>query len=296
MPSLDRIESLIAQGNLKEALASLSELVAKSDELTRHRNATITLSARYHQLQRRRISGLISSGEAQITENQVRYNTLELIDVFRKEVGEPENNTSPNTDTNTDTNPNTDPPTENEGKLRILFLAANPVDQARTFVEFEFESIQKMFLREGFKNRLEIIPIMDTNPDNFITYILHYRPNIVHFSGHGSEEGLVLTDDKSKKGIPIPKERLADVFKLFKEVVGCVVLNACFSLPQAESIKEYISYVIGTDSKLTAGIATKFSSKFYEALGNGETIEFAFEFARVGVGLTDSRIENIKML
>ena len=286
MNSFDDIVQSITRGNLKEALAGLSEKVATNENLSNHRNAIITLSARYHQLQRRRISGLISSGEAQITENQIRFNTLELIDMLKRDSPSPTtNNTTQGDENNSGEKENNDTLAFDRGKkIRVLFVAAEPANLKRSYTAYEFSEIHSMLLREGFSNRLEIIQIPDTSPKKLTTYLLEYQPNIVHFSGHGDKEGIYLSDDNRQK-VLVSKEKLGEVFDLFKDVVGCVFLNACYSAPQTSRIKESISYVIGTSHLLKAKVALEFSSKFYEALGKGKDIAFAFEFAKVSVSL-----------
>ncbi len=73
---------------------------------------------------------------------------------------------------------------------------------------------------------------------------------------------------------------IADLFKLFKNQVECVVLNACYSQVQAAEINQHINYVIGTKKEIRDDAAIFFSTGFYEALGDGETIERAYEFGR----------------
>ncbi len=72
---------------------------------------------------------------------------------------------------------------------------------------------------------------------------------------------------------------LAGLFELFAEKIKCVVLNACYSEVQAEAIAEHIDYVVGMRKGIKDTAAIEFAVAFYDALGAGESIEFAHKLA-----------------
>lgn len=53
-------------------------------------------------------------------------------------------------------------------------------------------------------------------------------------------------------------------------------MNACYSQVQAEAISQYIKNVIGMNQTIGDKAAIAFTVAFYDALGAGETVEFAF--------------------
>ena len=69
-------------------------------------------------------------------------------------------------------------------------------------------------------------------------------------------------------------------FELFAANLECVVLNACYSEAQAEAIANHIPYVVGMKRKIGDTAAIEFATAFYDALGAGESFEFAFKLAR----------------
>jgi hypothetical protein len=108
---------------------------------------------------------------------------------------------------------------------------------------------------------------------------LDLRPHIVHFAGHGQgKHGLVFEDEA---GLPklISGEALAELFRLFADRLRCVLLNGCYAEHQARPIAQHIHRVIGTSGKLSDDAATVFSAGFYDALGAGHDIDFAYEYA-----------------
>jgi hypothetical protein len=109
--------------------------------------------------------------------------------------------------------------------------------------------------------------------------MLDYRPDIVHFCGHGLwEEGVVVEDEGGQVKL-VEADALAGFFELFSDKVECVVLNACYSEVQAEAIARHIPYVIGMKNAISDAAAIEFAVAFYDALGAGRTIEFAYNLA-----------------
>jgi hypothetical protein len=103
------------------------------------------------------------------------------------------------------------------------------------------------------------------------------KPQVVHFSGHGAgQDGLFFQDEAGHSRL-VGTTALADLFRLFAGQVGCVVLNACSSKPQAEAIAAHIDYVIGTSHSIGDRAAMKFAVGFYRVIAAGKPVDFAFE-------------------
>ena len=64
-----------------------------------------------------------------------------------------------------------------------------------------------------------------------------------------------------------------------------MVLNACYSEPQAKAISRYIKYVIGMKQTIGDQAAIAFAVGFYQALGAGRRIEEAYELGCVQIRL-----------
>ncbi len=68
------------------------------------------------------------------------------------------------------------------------------------------------------------------------------------------------------------------MFKLFAvKGVECVVLNACYSEVQTLAISQYIKYVVGMNTAIGDKAAINFAVAFYDALGAGEDVQFAYD-------------------
>ena len=118
--------------------------------------------------------------------------------------------------------------------------------------------------------------------------MLDINPEIVHFSGHGTSEGALCFENKLGETHPVHPEALASLFEQFSSNVKCVILNACYSVVQAEAIARHIPFVIGMSQAIGDKAAIAFSIGFYQALGAGRSIEEAYK-----LGCVQIRLENI---
>ncbi|NJN56980.1 MAG: CHAT domain-containing protein [Leptolyngbyaceae cyanobacterium SL_5_9] len=157
----------------------------------------------------------------------------------------------------------------------ILLLAANPKGTQSLRLQEEEREIRERLRLAGYGK----VPINSTGaarPRDIQQAMLDFKPQIVHFSGHGvGQEGLAFEDVTGREKL-VSSEALANLFKLFSEFVKCVVLNACYSKFQAEAIAQHIDYVIGMSQSIGDRAAIEFTVGFYTALGAGESIEFAY--------------------
>lgn len=88
--------------------------------------------------------------------------------------------------------------------------------------------------------------------------------------------GLVFEDETGNAKF-VDGAALAGLFELFAEQVECVVLNGCYSEVQATAIAQHIPYVIGMSQAIGDKAAIEFAVGFYDALGAGRPIEFAYK-------------------
>ena len=174
-------------------------------------------------------------------------------------------------------NANTSSIIESSQKKRILILASNPRDTSRLRLDAEVREIKDGLQRSRNRDKFTLTQVWAVRANDLRRAMLSFDPQIVHFSGHGSADiGLVL---ENEFGDPqaIRAKALASLFKLFANRVECVVLNACYSEAQAEAIAQHIDYVIGISPEMGDGAAIEFTVSFYDALGAGQSIEFAYK-------------------
>jgi len=165
-------------------------------------------------------------------------------------------------------------------KVKVLLLSASPKNLSGINSEEEFRVIQEVLPNEKFA----VDYPGNVRVSNLHKVFFESQPQIVHFSGHGDPEGLVLEDDSGKPQV-VPRKHLADLFKEFNNIIQVVCLSACFSEEQATAIYEHIDCVVGMKDEFTGSAAVKFARGFYRALGHGEPYTRAFRFGVNAIGL-----------
>lgn len=161
----------------------------------------------------------------------------------------------------------------------ILVLAANPKDTPPLRLDQEVREISNGLERAQKRDEFTLIQKWAARPVDVRRAMLDYKPNIVHFCGHGSgEEGIAFEDENGQAKL-VSTDAIAGFFELFADRVECVVLNACYSEVQASAIATHIPYVIGIQGAIGDVAAIEFAVAFYDALGAGESVEFAYKLA-----------------
>jgi hypothetical protein len=167
---------------------------------------------------------------------------------------------------------------------KILILAANSTDTGKLRLDEEVREIQAAHRKARNREEIEITSEWAVTIDD-LRSALYHKPNIIHFSGHGAgDDGLVLENQHGQKQL-VSSESLAGLFKLFKDDVECVVLNACYSKVQAEAIYEHIDCVVGMNYTIGDKAAIEFATGFYDALTNGRNYQDSFEFGKNAIDL-----------
>lgn len=158
----------------------------------------------------------------------------------------------------------------------ILILAANPKGTVPLRLDEEVREIKAGLQRSRHRDRFVVKYESAARPRDVRRAMLDYKPQVVHFCGHGEgQKGLVLEDETGKAKL-VSTEALANLFELFSDQVECVLLNACYSEVQARAIARHIDSVIGMNQPIGDRAAIEFAVSFYDALGAGESVEFAF--------------------
>jgi len=173
-------------------------------------------------------------------------------------------------------------------KKRILLLTANPKGTRPLRLQEEEKKIKEGLRLAGY-GKVPLSSVEAVRPGDIQQAMLDFKPQIVHFSGHGAgEKGLVFEDEIGNVKM-VDGQALADLFSLFEDKVECVLLNACYSDVQAQAITHHIDYVIGTQREIGDKAAIDFAVGFYRALGAGETYDFSFRMGCNAIRLEGSQ-------
>ncbi|BAZ67297.1 MAG: caspase family protein [Pelatocladus maniniholoensis HA4357-MV3] len=160
--------------------------------------------------------------------------------------------------------------------INILILAANPKNTSRLDLEKEVREVSEILRNSREDIDFEIQERWAVRFRDLRQALLEIEPHVVHFSGHGSTDGIFLEDEEGNAYL-VSQEALVGLFELFKNKIVCVFLNACYTGIQSEAINKYVSYVVGMSQVIGDRAAIVFSVAFYEALTNGRSLEFAYK-------------------
>ncbi len=173
---------------------------------------------------------------------------------------------------------------------KILILAAIPHGLR---LDKEIREIEEAIRRATNRDLFEIRIRTAVRPPDIRRAIAEEQPQIVHFCGHGLENGSLLLEDDGGNNKPVPPEGLAALFKLHADYVNCVLLNACYSERIAIAISQYINYAIGMNQPIEDKAAIAFAQGFYDGLGyKNSGVQYLFQRA-FDEGMVAIEMENL---
>jgi CHAT domain len=182
--------------------------------------------------------------------------------------------------------------------LKILVLTAIPHGLR---LDKEIREIEEAIRRATSRDFFEIKTRSAVRPQDIRRAIAEERPKIVHFCGHGLEDGSLVLEDDGGKSKPISPQALATLFKLHTDYVNCVLLNACHSAKPANAISQHINYTIGMNQEIGDKAAIVFAQGFYDGLGyknldNPDVFQRAFDEGLVAIEMEDFSQGSIPVL
>lgn len=173
-------------------------------------------------------------------------------------------------------------------KIKVLFVAANPFGTEPLALDEEIRSITQKIRAAEHRDAIEVKQIWATRPDDLLQALLEHKPHVVHFSGHGSADAEIILLDNDGNAKPIAPETLAAIFGVLKDNIQVVVLNACYSLAQAQAIIQHIPCSVGMNQSIGDEAARVFAASFYQAIAFGRSVKDAFD-----LGLASLRLQGI---
>ena len=162
-------------------------------------------------------------------------------------------------------------------KITVLFLAANPTDTPALRLDEEARMIFEKIRQSEFRDSVEFESRWATRAADILQAINETNPTIVHFSGHGTDNGelVLLNPDGTHK--LVSKEAIS--MSTASDVIKLVVFNACFSEAQAENVVTYVDSAIGMGTSISDEAACVFAAQLYSSIGFGNSLTTSFNQA-----------------
>ena len=116
-------------------------------------------------------------------------------------------------------------------KKKILVLLCNPEGTKSIGVLEETGLLQQAIEQSQYWERFDVILKPAMRFSHLGQDILKEQPRIIHFCGHGTNEGLILHHKNGTEEL-VKNKDLANLLSRFNDCIECVFLNACNSEPQ----------------------------------------------------------------
>jgi hypothetical protein len=177
-------------------------------------------------------------------------------------------------------------------KVKVLFFAADPLSrppdgrEPRLLLDEDVREIRVKVRAAEHRDALDFDYRLATRPDDLLQGLNETRPQLVHFSGHGGSQGLMLMDPHGQHAHCVDAVALSQLFRAFRGDIRLVVLNACLSLRQAEAIADVVGCAIGTPGAISDAAAITFGAAFYRAVAFGHSVKAAFDQACTALALS----------
>jgi CHAT domain-containing protein len=180
-------------------------------------------------------------------------------------------------------------------KLRVLYLLANPASQLALRTDAEFRHVQEEVRGSKYRDKIDLIinPAADTR--SMLRGINDYRPQVVHFSGHGGGKSIWLDDGKvnSSVGNAMKFDLLAETLAATDSPPKLLVLNACDTLTGAEELLKAVEVVIAMSASISDLGAATFATQFYAAIASAQSTAVALRQGKIamrGASLSDAHL------
>lgn len=268
----DFAKSLVIVGKLKEVCQHLTEYV---DGIDKYLEEDLLIQAGIlNQHQQEYTNKQITKEHYDIALSRVRYAISQILDRLPEQGNAVADAVNSSVDKITN----------------ILFLSANPKNTSQLRLGEELRKIKDSLAASTYRHKFSLTSETAVRVPTITKALQSLRPEIVHFAGHGVGENGIIVENDLGNIVKFPTTGLDLLFKRFAEHLQCVVLNACYSKEQAEVISKHGIYVVGMNKAIGDKAALDFSVGFYQSLGEGNSIEFAFDMAMVNnsVNLKDA--------
>ena len=158
-------------------------------------------------------------------------------------------------------------------KLRVLILGASSEGDLR--VGREQKRIRAAVESALHRDQIELDVRPAATTADLLDGITRFRPHVVHFSGHSTDDLIVLEDDEDAphEGVVVTARAFAKAIQATDDPPLLVLLNSCKSASQIDDlVAQVVPFAIGMADSIDDGDAINYAAQFYAAIANGQSI------------------------
>ncbi len=157
---------------------------------------------------------------------------------------------------------------------KVLFLYSSPDDFVRLRLDKEHRALEGV-LADLHVESSSIRQLHATTLADVLRVIQEEKFDVVHFSGHGSEDGIYLESDKGP-GVLVSAELVVKVLTQSVHPIRAAVFMSCFSAEQGKSLLRIASHLVTVVGEADDAASICFSSAFYRNFFRTGSIESSF--------------------
>lgn len=158
--------------------------------------------------------------------------------------------------------------------MRVLYVACNPDEASELAIEREITELQRSALAGGTTSDVSFLFMPDVSVERLPLELSRYRPDIVHFSAHGTKSGLEFSE-QSGENVKLTAKALKQFFN-YEKPPRLVYFNACDSANLARDVLGPVQMAIGTTAPITNKASRESAVLFYDRLLMGMSVHDAF--------------------
>jgi CHAT domain len=168
--------------------------------------------------------------------------------------------------------------------LNVLYLTAD-TGRSRLRVDAEISRVKEAIRGSEYRDNITIDYAPAARLKSLQDGLNDHRPQIIHFSGHGSAGGIAMDNGK----IANPASESLSFSLLAKALAATdtpptvVVLNSCNSSGARNALVKQGLIVVSMKTSISDLAAITFAPRFYAAIASGQSINAAFGQGKVAV-------------
>lgn len=165
--------------------------------------------------------------------------------------------------------------------MKLLYIAGNRPPPANLDLETEITELQRSATTAaGEPVECRFLPRCTV--EQLSREVSHFKPDVLHLSGHGGQPGLELTNSAGESEL-VSAERLRGLITP-GSMIQLAYLSCCNSTRTADILSQIIPLVVGFSGFISDVIARQTAVFFYDKVFEGHTVKVCFEATEAMLG------------
>ncbi|MFE7172582.1 hypothetical protein [Streptomyces sp. NPDC057616] len=168
-------------------------------------------------------------------------------------------------------------------KLRVLLLAASSAGDLR--VGREQQRIRAAVQSATHRDLVDLDVHPAATAEVFLDALTRFRPHIVHFSGHSTQDliSFEMDEDGFHKSAIVSAGAFARAIAAVDDKPLLVLLNSCHSAAQTEKLVDTVPFAIGMSDSIGDVDAITYAARFYAAVADGQSVQGAHLLSQAAI-------------